>query len=77
MRKDERMDRLARATHAAKKVLKSGDRIVVTGCPNTKRWVIFDHFEGDEIVTKSGTSGRSYAALNISKVNGQIVDFNT
>lgn len=43
--------RLEKATNAAKKVLKRGDRITVTKCPGTKRWIIFDHWNGNEIIS--------------------------
>ena len=66
--------RLAKATGGAKKVLKRGDRITVTKCPGTKRWIVFDHWRGDEIVSTSGRG--EYAAINISRLNGRTVDFN-
>lgn len=68
------IERIATATKAAKKVLKKGDRITVTKCPGTKRWVIFDHWEGNEIISASGVG--EYAAMNISRLNGQLVNFN-
>lgn len=67
-------DRLAKATLAAKKILKKGDRITVTKCPGTKRWIIFDHWNGNEIISASGEG--EYAATNISRLNGAAVDFN-
>lgn len=66
--------RLAKATDAAKKVLTKGDRITVTKCPGTKRWIIFDHWLGSEII--SATGGGEFFATNISKLNGNPVDFN-
>lgn len=71
--RQKRIDRLTKATKAAKKVLKKGDRITVTKCPGTKRWIIFDHWEGTEIISASG--GREYAATSISRLNGEPVDF--
>ncbi len=70
----EGRERLMKATNAARKVLKKGDRITVTKCPGTKRWIIFDHWDRDEII--SSTGGREYAATNISRLNGEPVDFN-
>lgn len=66
--------RLAKATEAAKKVLTKGDRITVTKCPGTKRWIIFDHWSGIEIISASGEG--EFFATNISKLNGTPVDFN-
>lgn len=70
----ERRARLAKATEAAKKVLQKGDRITVTKCPGTKRWIRFDHWEGNEIISASGEG--EYAATNISRLNGEPVNFN-
>lgn len=66
--------RLEKATNAAKKVLKRGDRITVTKCPGTKRWIIFDHWNGNEIISASGEG--EYAATNVSRLNGSAIDFN-
>lgn len=70
----ERRERFGRATEAAKRVLKKGDRITVTKCPGTKRWIIFDHWLGNEIISASGEG--EYAATNISRLNDEAVDFN-
>ncbi|WP_043798265.1 hypothetical protein [Azospira oryzae] len=70
----EMRERLAKATEAAKRVLKRGDRITVTKCPGTKRWIVFDHWMGDEIISASGQG--EYAATNISRLNGAPIDFN-
>ena len=67
-------ERLAKATKAAKKVLKKGDGITVTKCPGTKRWIIFDHWEGNEIISASGEG--EYTATNITRLNGEPVNFN-
>ena len=66
-------DRLERATSAAKKVVKKGDRIRVTKCPGTKRTITFDHWNGNELISKSGYG--EYAAINIDRLNGAPVDF--
>lgn len=71
-RKDRR-ERLAKATAKAKKVLRKGDRVTVRSCPGTKRWIIFDHWQGFEIYSASGRG--EYAATSVSKVNGVAVDF--
>ena len=47
-----RLIRLAEAN--AKRVLKPGDRLRVTKCPGTKRWITFSHWSGYWIVSKSG-----------------------
>jgi len=67
-------ERHVKATSTAKKVLKKGDRITVTKCPGTKRWIIFDHWEGNEIISVSGEG--EYAATSISRLNGEPVNFN-
>ncbi len=69
-----RRERLEKATAAAKNVLKKGDRITVTKCPGTKRWIIFDHWEGNEIISASGQG--EYAATSISRLNNETVNFN-
>ena len=38
----------------AKKVLRIGDRIRVTKCPGTKRWIEFAGWDGNWIISKSG-----------------------
>jgi len=72
--KQSRRERLANATDAAKKVMKKGDKITVTKCPGTKRWIIFDHWEGNEIISASGKG--EYAATSITRLNGKPVNFN-
>lgn len=67
------IDRLNLATSAAKKVVKKGDRIRVTKCPGTKRTITFDHWNGNEIISKSGRG--EYAAMNIDRLNGSRVNF--
>lgn len=70
----QQRERIATATEAAKKVLQKGDRITVTKCPGTKRWIIFDYWAGNEIISASGES--EYCAINISRLNGEPVNFN-
>jgi len=61
------------ATAHAKTILKRGDRLRVTRCPGTKRWVTFDHWDGIWIVTKSGID--DIHAVNVDRVNNESVDF--
>jgi len=63
------------ATDSAKNTLKRGDRLRVTRCPGTKRWVTFDHWDGYWIVTKSGID--DIHAINVDRVNTESVDFTT
>jgi hypothetical protein len=63
------------ATDSAKTTLKRGDRLRVTRCPGTKRWVTFDHWDGYWIVTKSGID--DIHAINVDRVNTESVDFTT
>lgn len=72
--RQQRIARLAKATDAAKKVLKKGDRLTVTKCPGTKRWIIFSHWEGNEIISASGQG--EYAATSITRRNGEPANFN-
>lgn len=57
----------------AKTALKPGDRLRVTKCPGTKRWIIFAKWDGDEVISKSGRGG--YYPRGIDKVNRRSVDF--
>lgn len=61
------------AEQNAKKVLKPGDRIRVTKCPGTKRWVTFARWDGHWIVSKSGRS--EYSPGTVDMLNGKPVDF--
>lgn len=61
------------AVENAKKVLKQGDRLRVTKCPGTKRWITFDRWDGCWIVSKSGID--DYFPRNVDMVNGEPVDF--
>lgn len=57
----------------AKKVLKPGDRLRVTKCPGTKRWITFAGWDGHWIVSKSGID--DYSPLCVDMRNGAPVDF--
>ena len=73
---EQRAERLRLAKIAednARQVLKRGDRTTVTRCPGTKRTITFDHWDGCWIVSKSGIY--YYHPMNISKLNGQPIDF--
>ena len=72
-KREKRKQQFHAATIKAKKVLKKGDKVRGTKCPGTKRWFIFDHWDGSWIVSKSGID--DYAACNIDRVNDQEVDF--
>lgn len=61
-----------RAADRARAVLKYGDRITVTSCPGSKRWAIFDHWDGQWVCSKTRDD---FSAFNISKINGVPVNF--
>lgn len=65
--------RFEAAAVRAKKVLKPGDRIRVSKCPGTKRWITFAGWDGYWIVSKSGID--DYAASTIDMMNGEPVSF--
>lgn len=69
----QKIQRFRTATANARKMLKAGDRIRVTKCPGTKRWITFSGWDGDWIVSKSGIN--DYAATTIDRLNGKPVDF--
>ena len=70
---EERKRLFLLAEQNAKKVLKPGDRIRVTKCPGTKRWVTFAGWDGHWIVSKSGINDYSPGAVDM--LNGEPVDF--
>lgn len=57
----------------ARKVLKRGDRLRVTKCPGTKRWITFAEWDGQWIVSKSGIN--DYHPRRVDMLNGEPVDF--
>lgn len=61
------------AEQNAKRVLKPGDRLRVTKCPGTKRWITFAEWDGHWIVSKSGIN--DYSPLCVDMLNGDAVDF--
>lgn len=61
------------AVESARKVLVPGDRLRVTKCPGTKRWITFAGWDGKWIVSKSGIN--DYAASCVDRLNGQPIDF--
>ena len=71
--KQENKKRFLIAVGNAQKYLKAGDRIRVTKCPGTKRYITFAGWDGNWIVSKSGIN--DYAASAIDRVNGVTVDF--
>lgn len=68
-----KVDRFRRAVANAKRALKPGDRLRVRKCPGTLRWITFDHWDGNWIVSKSGID--DYAATAVDRLNGSPVDF--
>jgi len=72
---EERRRLLLLAEQNAKKVLKPGDRVRVSKCPGTKRWVTFAGWNGHWIVSKSGIDDYSPGAVDM--LNGAEVDFKT
>lgn len=71
--REERKSRFYTAAENAKQILKAGDRLRVTKCPGTKRWITFAGWDGNWIVSKSGIS--DYAPSSVDMVNGGPVDF--
>lgn len=57
----------------AKGVLKVGDRLRVSKCPGTKRWITFASWSGHWIVSKSGID--DFSPLCVDMLNGDYVDF--
>jgi len=57
----------------ARAVLKVGDRLRVTKCPGTKRWITFASWSGHWIVSKSGID--DYSPISVDMLNGDYVDF--
>ena len=57
----------------AKAVLRVGDRLRVTKCPGTKRWITFASWSGHWIVSKSGID--DFSPLCVDMLNGDCVDF--
>jgi hypothetical protein len=71
--KEYHRQRFKRAVENAKKVLKPGDRLRVSKCPGTKRWITLARWDGCWIVSKSGIN--DYPASTVDRVNGEPVDF--
>jgi hypothetical protein len=70
---EERRRLFKLAEENAKKVLKPGDRVRVSKCPGTKRWITFAGWDGHWMVSKSGINDYSPGAVDM--VNGEPVDF--
>jgi len=71
--REEQKKRFYAAVENAKQVLKVGDRLRVSKCPGTKRWITFAGWDGHWIVSKSGIN--DYAASCVDMVNDVSVDF--
>lgn len=61
------------ACENAKRTLKPGDRLRVTKCPGTKRWITFAGWDGYWIVSKSGID--DYSPRCVDRLNDNPVDF--
>lgn len=61
------------AAKNAKEVLRVGDRLRVTRCPGTKRWITFAGWSGQWIVSKSGID--DYHPINVDRLNDAPVNF--
>lgn len=61
------------AEENAKKILKPGDRLRVTKCPGTKRWIIFQCWDGHCIVSKSGIN--DFSPMCVDMLNSEHVNF--
>ncbi len=71
--KAKRREQSLIAEKNAKAVLKVGDRLRVSKCPGTKRWITFAHWSGHWIVSKSGID--DYSPLHVDMLNGESIDF--
>lgn len=71
--REEQKNRFYAAAENAKQILKVGDRLRVSKCPGTKRWITFAGWDGNWIVSKSGIN--DYAPSCVDMVNGVSVDF--
>jgi hypothetical protein len=71
--KEEMRNRFLIATENAKRVLVTGDRLRVTKCPGTKRWITFARWDGNWIISKSGID--DFAACAVDMVNATPVNF--
>jgi len=57
----------------AQAYLREGDRLRVTKCPGTKRWITFKNWDGCWIVSKSGIN--DYFPGSVDRVNDIAVNF--
>lgn len=64
--------RLFIAAENARHELKVGDRLRVTKCPGTKRWITFARLDRYWIVSKSGIA--DYAVSSVDMINDKKVD---
>lgn len=71
--KEEKAWRAKEAVRIARQVLQPGDRIRVSKCPGTKRYITFAGWDGQWIVSKSGIN--DYHPINVDIVNGEQVNF--
>jgi len=69
---EDRIASFRRAVEAAKTTLKTGDRIRGYREPWRRRWLKFSHWNGVEIISKTG---KVYSAMTIDRLNGEPVRF--
>lgn len=73
--REERQRQGRIAAQNAQAILKPGDRLRVTKCPCTKRWITFAAWSGQWIVSKSGID--DFHPINVDRLNGEPVNFLT
>ena len=71
--KAESRRRFTEAEAILKEMLKPGDRLRVTKCPGTKRWITFAGWDGHWIVSKSGIN--DYAPSCVDRINDTPISF--
>lgn len=71
--REQRLRILRLAEANARRSIRPGDRLRVTKCPGTKRWITFSHWSGNAIVSKSGID--DYCAAHVDRLNELVVDF--
>lgn len=72
---EDQINLCRKATFAAKKVLKVGDKIRASRCGGIRATYVFSHWDGNWIVSKSGVDDIS--ANNIDRLNGEPIDFSS
>lgn len=57
----------------ARRVLVPGDRLRVSKCPGTRRWITFERWDGHWLVSRSGID--DYSPMHVDRRNDEVVDF--